>query len=94
MILDSLLPGKAADLAAESIRQIEGAIAAETKALQHLDSILAPMQRPSLAPHVKALNREKRQKDLIKVTRRVLTGASSRLPSLLDAVQKGVGLFS
>jgi hypothetical protein len=94
MILDSLLLGKAADLLAESIRQIEEAIIGETKALQHLDSILAPMPRPSLAPHVKALNREKRHKDLIKVTRRVLTEASSRLPSLLDAVQKGVHLFS
>jgi hypothetical protein len=94
LILDSLSLGKVEGLLPEPVRQLRRDIDEETKMLQDLNQELASMPRPSLSRHVTHMNRSKRNKSIIKGTQRVLTEASTRIPSILDAVRKGVQLFS
>jgi hypothetical protein len=94
VILDSLGLAPLEGGTPEPVQRVEEAIAAETATVRRLSHLLESMARPSLARHVTALNREKRNQRIVKGTRRVLAEASTRLPTIFDAVQKGVHLFS
>jgi hypothetical protein len=93
-ILESLALGKLDGLLPESVRILDEQISTQESKVHAIGTDLASRQRPVLAKHLAKLQKDKRTKAMIYSAKRVAAETTSRIPSLLDAVRKGVEIFS
>lgn len=94
LILRSLGLSRLDGLLVESVQLVEEKINAQKDLIKQLSEALDSKQRPSLCKHVLALQEERPGKIFIQKTKGAREMATGRIPSIIDAIRKGLELLS